>query len=124
MKNDTVQTHSPNIIDHMADSTHHAIQSTRKMADQALGGLDQSVDALRERAGPKFDQVTQGVSDLAHQGVQTVRDTGRRLRDSAVHASEGTVQYVRDEPVKSMLMAAATGALLMALVSLLARSDR
>jgi len=124
MKYDTVQTHSPNIIDHMANSTRHAIHSTQRMADQALGGLDNSVETFREQAAPRLDQMTQGASALAHQGVQSVRDSGRRLRDSAAHASEGTMQYVRDEPIKSILMAAATGALLMALVSLLARNGR
>ena len=44
------------------------------------------------------------------------------LREKAQMASEQTVAYVKDEPVKSMLIAAATGALLMGLVSLLGRS--
>lgn len=38
------------------------------------------------------------------------------------HASDTTVNYIREEPVKAVLMAAATGAALMALVSLVARS--
>ena len=42
MKDITMQTHSPNIIDHVADSTSQAIQKTQKMADDALGGLDNS----------------------------------------------------------------------------------
>ena len=124
MQDHTIQTHSPNIIDHVADSTSQAIHNTQKVAVEALDGLDSSVQSLRDQAAPKLDAVTHRASELAHQSVQSVRDTGRRLRDSAVHVSEGTVQYVRDEPVKSMLIAAATGALLMALVSLLARSGR
>lgn len=124
MKDITMQTHSPNIIDHVADSTSQAIQHTQKVADQALGGLDNSVQSLRDQAAPKLDEMTQRANALAHQSVQSVRDTGRRLRDSAAHVSEGTIQYVRDEPVKSMLIAAATGAMLMALASLLARNGR
>ena len=124
MKDHTMHTHSPNIIDQMADSTSQAIRQTQKMADQALGGLDNSVQALRDQAAPKLDEVTHRASELAQHGVQSVRDTGRHLRASAVQVSESTVQYVRDEPVKSMLIAAATGALLMALVGLLARNGR
>lgn len=124
MNENTIQTHSPNIIDHVANSTSQAIQSTQKATVDALGGLDNSVQSLRDQAAPKLDAVTQRASDMAHQSVQSVRDGGRKLRDSAVQVSEGTVQYVRDEPVKSMLIAAATGALLMALASLLARNGR
>ncbi|MEO7939064.1 MAG: hypothetical protein ABIR55_10600 [Burkholderiaceae bacterium] len=121
MNDHTIPTHAPNIIDHVADSTSQAIQSTQKATNQALGGLDNSVQSLRDHAAPKLDEMTQRASDFAHQSVQSVRDTGRRLRESAVEVSEGTVQYVRDEPIKSMLIAAATGAMLMALVTLLAR---
>ncbi len=123
MKDDTLQTYSPNIIDHVADSTSQAIHSTQKATLEALGGLDNSVQSLRDKTAPKLDEATHRASELAHQSVQSVRDTGRRLRDSAVQVSEGTVQYVRDEPIKAMLIAAATGALLMALTSLLARHN-
>jgi hypothetical protein len=46
------------------------------------------------------------------------------LRDKALRASDNTVGYIKDEPVKAMLIAAATGAALMALVSLITRSHR
>ena len=51
-----------------------------------------------------------------------MRDSSQQLREKAQLASESTVAYVKDEPVKSMLIAAATGALLMGLVSLMGRS--
>ena len=62
-------------------------------------------------------------SALAQRGVDSVRDTAQQLRERALRASDGTVNYIRDEPVKSMLIAAATGAGLMALLSLLTRSS-
>jgi ElaB/YqjD/DUF883 family membrane-anchored ribosome-binding protein len=42
--------------------------------------------------------------------------------DRAQMASDATVGYIKDEPVKSMLMAAAAGAVLMGLVGLLTRT--
>jgi ElaB/YqjD/DUF883 family membrane-anchored ribosome-binding protein len=43
----------------------------------------------------------------------------------AAQASDETVNYIKHEPVKSMLIAAATGAALMALISLFtSRRDR
>ena len=41
-----------------------------------------------------------------------------------MRAQDTTVGYIKDEPVKSMLIAAATGAALMALVSMMSRSGR
>ncbi len=51
------------------------------------------------------------------------RDTTAQLRERALQASDRALAYARDEPLKSLLFAAAAGALLMGLVSLMARSD-
>jgi ElaB/YqjD/DUF883 family membrane-anchored ribosome-binding protein len=47
----------------------------------------------------------------------------KRLRERASEASERAIAYARDEPVKTLLIAAAAGALLMGLLTLMARSD-
>jgi len=82
-----------------------------------------------EHAGKLADQVAQS-ADLAIKSTQrvasdaldSVRDTSRQLRDKAQQASDSTVRYIRDDPVKSVLIAAATGAALMALISLVSHS--
>jgi ElaB/YqjD/DUF883 family membrane-anchored ribosome-binding protein len=56
--------------------------------------------------------------------VAAVKESTQQLREKAVQASDTTVSYIRDEPIKAMLIAAATGAALMALVGLLGRSSR
>jgi ElaB/YqjD/DUF883 family membrane-anchored ribosome-binding protein len=72
-----------------------------------------------------LNHAVEGVSAYAHRGVDTVRDASHQLRVKAEHASESTASYIRHDPLKSVLIAAATGAALMALVSLLTRnSDR
>jgi ElaB/YqjD/DUF883 family membrane-anchored ribosome-binding protein len=124
MKDNTLQSPTPNIVDQAADSTSRAIHSTQQVADQAFDGLDHKVQQLREQASPRYDAATHRASELAGQGVQSVRETTRRLRDGALQLSDGTRQYVRDEPIKSVLIAAATGAVLMGLASLLARAGR
>ena len=65
------------------------------------------------------------VENLRHHAdplLNRVNDTAHQLRVKARHASENTVSYIKHEPVKSMLMAAAVGATLAALVSLASRS--
>lgn len=51
-----------------------------------------------------------------------MRDVSHHVQQRALRVSDNTVGYIRDEPVKSVLIAAATGAALVALVGLLSRS--
>jgi ElaB/YqjD/DUF883 family membrane-anchored ribosome-binding protein len=51
------------------------------------------------------------------------REIADDVRRRALQASDKATAYVRDEPVKSLLVAAAAGALLMGLVTLMVRSD-
>lgn len=79
-------------------------------ADQA----SQTVDHLTN--------ATQRVSNLAHRSMDSVREKSHQMRVKADLASENTVNYIRQEPVKSVLIAAATGAALVVLVKLVSRS--
>lgn len=65
----------------------------------------------------------------AHNGVRSLTSTAQALRGQARHAAEvvsertaaakaRTTRYVADEPVKSLLVAAATGALIVGLAML------
>jgi ElaB/YqjD/DUF883 family membrane-anchored ribosome-binding protein len=78
------------------DTSSHLIDQTAESADRAIGA--------------------------ARRGVAAAREGSHRLMERANHATDSTVTYIRDEPVKSMLIAAAAGATLMALVGLLTRS--
>lgn len=69
-----------------------------------------------------LNRATEQATALTQRGIDAVRDTTRQLRESAQHASDRTVTYIREEPVKSMLIAAAAGAALMALAGLVRRS--
>ena len=55
---------------------------------------------------------------VAHDALDSLHDTSRQLQHTAQGASDSAVRYIKHEPVKAMLIAAATGAALMALISL------
>ena len=116
----TTATH---LADQAMQSADHAIQSTQRVATEALDRLAQAVEDLRSQAAPLLDGAAGRASSLAHAGLGAVHDQTQRLRDSARHASDSTVRYIQHDPVKSMLIAAATGGVLMALISLM-RSPR
>lgn len=108
--------------DKAADGAQGAIRSTQRAADSALDNLSAKVDDVRSQAAPLLSKVSSQAEAAARRGIDAVRDTSQQLRDKAVQASDMTVAYVKDEPIKAMLIAAATGALLMGIISMMARS--
>jgi ElaB/YqjD/DUF883 family membrane-anchored ribosome-binding protein len=91
----------------------------KSLADQAVDQAGVALDTTQNVASQALDSIGKSVEH----GVERVREAGQQMRNSAARASECTVGYIRHDPVKSVLIAAATGAALMALVSLLTRSN-
>jgi len=99
---------SDQLADQIVQSADHALRSTER------GGIE-----AFDRAAPLLHRASEQVSALAQRGVDGVRDTSRQLRDQAQRASDNAVNYIKDEPGKAMLIAAATTAALLVLVNLL-----
>lgn len=110
------------VANQAADSASNAIRSTQNATNSAFDRLNDKVEDARDGAAPLLNRLQSQAEAAARRGVDAVRDTSAQLRDQAVKASDATVGYIRDEPMKAMLIAAATGAALMALVSLMSRS--
>jgi ElaB/YqjD/DUF883 family membrane-anchored ribosome-binding protein len=115
---------SDNLADRAASSADQAIRSTQHAVNGALDSLASNVEALRHHTAPMLDRAANQAGALAHRGADGLRHTSQYLRDSARQTSDNTKNYIRDEPVKAVLIAAVTGAVLMALVSLLGYSRR
>jgi ElaB/YqjD/DUF883 family membrane-anchored ribosome-binding protein len=60
--------------------------------------------------------------DLVQSGVDGLRKSTDQASRVMQHAGNTAQNYVKDEPVKAILIAAATGAALMALISLISHS--
>lgn len=87
------------LTEQASQSAERAIHTTQRVANDALNSLTGTVQ----------------------NGMDTVRDTSQQLRKNAVHASETGVNFIRREPIKSVLIAAATGAVVMAMFDRLTR---
>lgn len=111
-------------VDQAADTAGNAIRQTQNVANSAFDRLSDKVDSARDQAAPLINRLSTQAQDVARKSADAVRETSAQLRDKAARAQETTVGYIKDEPVKAMLIAAATGAALMALVSLASRSSR
>jgi len=113
---------APNIADKAADRANGAIRSTQTVANAAFDRLADNVESARDRAAPLIDRLSSQATDAAHHGADAMRDTSSQLREQAIDVSDAVTSRIRNEPFKAMLIAAATGAALMALVALLSRT--
>ncbi|OYT90549.1 MAG: hypothetical protein CFE43_17580 [Burkholderiales bacterium PBB3] len=71
----------------------------------------------------KAHAVADQADTLAHRGLDAVVQRSQALVQSGQNAQDATVAYIHREPVKSVLIAAAAGAGLMAVLTLLARRN-
>jgi ElaB/YqjD/DUF883 family membrane-anchored ribosome-binding protein len=117
-----ITTQAANGGDQVAAALGHAAKSTQQTVDNTLDSLSGKLEDVRSQAAPAIDRISTQAGVAARRSIDAMRDTARQLRATAARASDSTVAYVKDEPVKAVLFAAATGAVLMGLVSLLRRS--
>lgn len=110
------------LADQAAQGADDAIKSTQRVANDMLDRLSDKVQDTHDKAAPKMVRIAEQAEALARRGADAVRESSQHLREKAAHTSDQTIAYIREEPVKSVLIAAATGAALMALVGLLSRS--
>jgi len=115
----TTTTH---LADEAAQKADSVIKSTQRAANTAFDGLAETVQDVKNKAVPLVNRLTGQAEELAHRSMDAVRHSSQRLRETASTAGDTTVSYIKDEPVKAVLIAAATGAALMALLSLMTRS--
>jgi ElaB/YqjD/DUF883 family membrane-anchored ribosome-binding protein len=101
---------NPSVTPSFPTSTPAVDRAIDKMADTAAT-VPHAVERAAERAG-----------EMARQGSQKLHDGTQQVKAQFNQVTDSAIAYVKDEPVRSMLIAAAAGAALMALASLLGRS--
>jgi ElaB/YqjD/DUF883 family membrane-anchored ribosome-binding protein len=88
--------------------------------EQPAALVDKAADSA-EQALNSMQRVGQQAQLLAQRGLDEVRQQSHRLEDHAHRLSDSAANYVRQDPLKAVLIAAAAGAGLMALLGLLRR---
>lgn len=110
------------VVDKSAEAAQEALSNSRRAANRTFDGLSNRVDSVQEVAAPAVQHAVERTQQVSHQAMDLVRNGAQQLRDQAQHARDASVVYVRQEPIKSVVIAAAVGAGLMAIASLLMRS--
>jgi len=105
-----------------ANKADQALQATRRMGSDAAQAVQSGIDGLREGVPSAISRATAQAEDLTRRGMERARHASAAVRDKASQVSDQTVGYIRDEPVKAVLVAAAAGAAAALLIRWLSRS--
>lgn len=112
------------LIDSAKQTAESAIRSTQQAADEKLNQvadtLSDTVENVRS-AGPAINRIANDADLLRQRSVDALRSASFQVRETAMRAGDSTIAYIRDEPVKSVLIAAAIGAASMALLNVASR---
>ena len=112
---------SESTLSNVTSSEHfNRAASALKAAERdAHAAIDSAVDGLASVYGdaqPLLSRFGKKARDYASDGYDAARQQAAELRERSQKAVESTRGYVQDEPVKSLLIAAAVGAAVIALV--------
>jgi ElaB/YqjD/DUF883 family membrane-anchored ribosome-binding protein len=110
---------SSNNLEDQADS---ALKSGQRTMHEAVDSLSDTAQDFKDQAAPVLNRVAAKAEELARRSADVMRDRSEAIRERALRSSDATIGYIKDEPLKSILIAAAAGAALMALVTLLGRN--
>ena len=101
-----------------------AVRTPRRGANHALDLIVRHLLDTDDHVQPAIARIASQAESLARKSLDAVKDGAYNVRDRANNLGDVTVRYVREEPVKAVLIAAATGAALMALLSLVNSARR
>lgn len=114
-----------------ADATNEAVEDVKDAAHSAGEQVKQTLNNAKrawndeQPAGsPLIDDLAAKAQDLAERSINFWADNSHRARRKIQDASEATNQYVTEQPGKSILIAAATGAAVAAALILGSQKSR
>ena len=99
------------------DKTDQAISATKHAVSDTAASVRDGLDQLQETSHSAMSYAAHQAEDMANKGMQQARRAGTVIRDTAQETGDRTVAYIRDEPIKAVLIAAAAGALISMLLS-------
>lgn len=114
--------HGQDWADKAADKVQSSIRDAQQTANEAGEKLSNKVETVRSQAAPSIRKFADQTRAVVRQGMEAANTATKQVRDTAMHASDSLVAFTKENPIKTILAAAASGALLLALFNALARS--
>lgn len=119
----TIKTPSQ-LAEEARQTANDAIDSTRAYAQNAVNAAGEKVRDLRRDAEPTVEQLAARVQQAVQRGLDAASTTSARAQRRLEQAADVTGRYIADQPVRSVLIAAAAGAAITALIVLASRRSR
>jgi hypothetical protein len=110
---------SQTLADKAADKVQGGIRDAQQAAMGAGSALSDKVEELRSDAGTAVAKAVDQVQSMGKQGIDAVTDAAQRARDVATDSVGSIVKYTKKHPMKALMIAAASGALLLSLIRVL-----
>ena len=104
-------------------SAEQAVESVRGFTNDSLDRAGGAVRDARTSLSASADQLSARAQDLARKGIAAAAETSAQAQKVINRYAHVTSRYVSDQPVKSVLIAAAVGAAVAALVIALSNRD-
>ena len=98
-----------NTADHAADLAATTLARSKKAAAGAYDSIEDNLRRTRDRLQPMASQFADDAQTMARTSLEAARRRSAQVRDAAADAAAYTTDYVKERPVKSLLIAAAAG---------------
>ena len=112
------------LTDDVRQTANEAMETTRAYAQNAVNAAGEKVRELRRDAEPGVEQLAARVQQAVQRGLDAASTTSARAQRRIEQAADVTGRYISDQPVRSVLIAAAAGAAITALIVLASRRSR
>ncbi len=109
------------LADEARQTANDAIDSTRAYAQNAVNAAGEKVRDFKRDAEPTVEQIAARVQQAVQRGLDAASTTSARAQRRLEAAADVTGKYISDQPVRSVLVAAAAGAAITALIVLASR---
>lgn len=105
------------VSDDVLQTASHAVDSTRDYANHALDKAENKVRELRGDVDPLVDMLASKAQKLARQSLDMAAEAKDKAQQSLSRYASATTHYVAEQPMRSVLIAAAVGAAVALLVA-------
>jgi ElaB/YqjD/DUF883 family membrane-anchored ribosome-binding protein len=109
------------LADDARQTASDAIDSTRAYAQNAVNAAGEKVRDFRRDNEPAVEQLAARVQQAVQRGLDAASTTSARAQRRLEAAADVTGKYISDQPMRSVLVAAAAGAAITALIVLASR---
>ncbi|MBC7708471.1 MAG: hypothetical protein H7203_00285 [Rhizobacter sp.] len=102
----------------VTNGVENAVDSARDVAQDALSSVSNKIDSIHDQAKPAVDRMVARGKDMADSAIASTREASERAKKAVSGYATSCENYITDQPMKSVAMAAAAGATIAALLLL------